>query len=54
MAKKPRSKPPLTEAERLARFKEMAREVGASEDPKDFDDAFGAVAKAVPPPRRGG
>ena len=49
MTPKSKSKPKLTEAERLARFKETAREVGASEDPKDFEKAFDAVTR--PPPR---
>ena len=40
MTRKPQSKPTLTDPERHARFKEMAREVGASEDPKDFEKAF--------------
>jgi len=40
----PSPKPPkLTDAERHARFVETAREVGASEDPKDFDKAFTAL-----------
>lgn len=45
---KPKAKPPpkLTDAERHARFLEAAREVGASDDPKDFDKAFKAVAPA--------
>lgn len=34
----------LTDAERHKRFKAMAKEVGASEDPKDFERAFKAVA----------
>lgn len=34
----------LTDAERHARFKDMAKEVGASEDPKDFEKAFRTVA----------
>ena len=33
-------KPALTQRERLERFMDMAKEVGASEDPKDFDKAF--------------
>jgi hypothetical protein len=45
---KPKAKPPLTDAERHARFKEMAREVEASEDPKDFERAFSRVAKPMP------
>ena len=45
MTRRPQSKdnPKPTDAERHARFKDMAREVGASEDPKDFDKAFTAV-----------
>lgn len=35
-----KSKPKLTDAERHARFVEMARKVEASDDPKDFDEAF--------------
>jgi hypothetical protein len=53
MARKPRSKPPLTEAERHKRFVEMAREVRASDDPKDFEAAFQKIAgKALPLPRK--
>ena len=33
-------KPKLTDAERHKRFVEMAHEVKASENPKDFDKAF--------------
>jgi hypothetical protein len=44
MAQKPvPKKPKLTDAERHARFVETAREVGASEDPKDFEKAFDRV-----------
>lgn len=35
----------LTDAERHTRFKDMAKEVGASEDPKDFEKAFKKVTK---------
>jgi hypothetical protein len=43
------NKPPkLTDAERHARFVEMAKEVGASEDPKDFERAFERVAPTRP------
>jgi hypothetical protein len=35
--------PKLTDAERHARFKEMAREVEASDKPEDFERAFGKV-----------
>ena len=46
MASKPKPKPKskLTDAERHRRFVAMAREVGASNDPKDFDRAFKQVA----------
>ena len=42
MPRKPQ--PKLTDAERHKRFVDMAREVEASNDPKDFDEAFKAVA----------
>jgi hypothetical protein len=44
----PAKKPKLTDAERHARFKELAREVEASEKPEDFEKAFKAVAKDKP------
>lgn len=44
MPAKRAKKPPLTDAERHQRFKDMAREVGASDDPKAFDRAFRKVA----------
>jgi hypothetical protein len=46
VASKPKRKPkpPLTDAERHKRFVEMAREVGASDDPKAFEKAFKKVA----------
>ena len=47
MTKKP--KPKLTDAERHARFVETARKVGASEDPKDFEEAFKKVAQEKRP-----
>lgn len=36
-------KKPLTDAERHQRFVDMAREVQASDKPKDFEKAFKAV-----------
>jgi hypothetical protein len=48
MSRKIARRPKLTDAERHKRFVEMARQVGASEDPKDFDKAF----KKVVTPRR--
>lgn len=48
MAAKPKPKAKLTDAERHKRFVEMAREVGASESPKDFDKAFKRVVAARP------
>lgn len=50
MARKPQSKSTLTDAERHARFIEAAREVGASEDPQDFEKAFNTVALPLKPP----
>ena len=44
-SKKPNKSEKLTDAERHNRFVEMAKEVGASEDPKDFEKAFKRVAK---------
>jgi len=41
MTATPKPKPPkLTDAERHARFVEMAHEVGVDEDPDAFDRAF--------------
>jgi hypothetical protein len=54
MARKPQSKSTLTDAERHARFVETAREVEASEDPKDFERAFGRLVEKVPPPKSNG
>ena len=51
MTRKPQ--PKLTDAERHKRFVDMAREVEASEDPKDFDRAFEKVARHVPAPDKG-
>ena len=50
-----KSKPkPLTDAERHKRFVEMAHEVGASENPKDFDKAFKKItAKPNPDSKQG-
>ena len=44
MARKARSKPPPTDAERHARFVDMARDVEASDEPADFDTVFAKVA----------
>jgi hypothetical protein len=44
MPPKPTQKPKLTDAERHKRFVEMAKQVGASDDPKDFEKAFKKVA----------
>ena len=41
-ARKP--KPKLTDADRHKRFLDMAKEVGASEDPKAFTEALKKVA----------
>jgi hypothetical protein len=45
-------KPKLTDAERHARFVEMAREVEASEDPEDFAKAFGRVTGSPGKPKK--
>ena len=45
MPKEKKQKPKLTAADRHARFKDMAKEVGASDDPKDFEKAFKKVTK---------
>jgi hypothetical protein len=48
-----KSKPkPLTDAERHKRFLEMARQVGASDDPKAFDKAFKKVVPVKPAKKR--
>jgi hypothetical protein len=46
MADKQTRKPRLTNAERHKRFVEMAREVEASDNPKDFEEAFKAVVSS--------
>jgi len=43
--RKPARKPKLTDAERHKRFVDMAREVEASDDPKDFEKAFKKVVR---------
>jgi hypothetical protein len=48
MPRKTERKPKLTDAERHKRFIEMAREIGASDDPKDFDKAFKKVIRPKP------
>ena len=45
MTKTPQDKTKLTNEERHARFVQMAHEVEASEDTKDFDKAFEKVAR---------
>jgi hypothetical protein len=42
--KKPKSKPP-TDAERTQRFFEVARKIGASDDPRSIVPAFRRVVK---------
>jgi hypothetical protein len=51
MVAKSKAKSKLTDAERHQRFVEMAREVEASDDPKDFDQAFKKVVDK-PKPRK--
>jgi hypothetical protein len=49
MPRPSKPKPKLNDAERHARFKDMAREVGAYEDPKDFERAFEKVTRTSSP-----
>jgi hypothetical protein len=49
---KQKREPKLTDAERHKRFVDMAHEVEASEDPKDFDRAFNKVVTPKTPHRR--
>jgi hypothetical protein len=42
-------KPKLTPAERHARFVEVAKKVGASENPEDFEKAFRTIVRLKPP-----
>lgn len=42
-----KSKSKLTDAERHMRFKDMAKEVGASDKPDDFEKAFKRVTPAT-------
>jgi hypothetical protein len=42
------AKPRLTDTERYKRFLDAAKEVGASDDPKDFERAFMSVAAPKP------
>ena len=48
-AKKPKTKaepkPKLTDQERYERFLDVAQKVEASDDPKDFDEAFRKVVR---------
>jgi hypothetical protein len=48
MPAKRQPKPKLTDAERHARFLDMARKVQASDDHKDFDKAFQKVTRRPP------
>jgi hypothetical protein len=53
MPRKPAREPKLTDAERHKRFVEVARKVGASEKPDDFEKAFRKIARKVSDKRRG-
>jgi hypothetical protein len=52
MKQKTKKRPKLTDPERHKRFVEMAREVEASENPKDFDKAFKKVVPGKPESRK--
>jgi hypothetical protein len=45
-------RPKLTPQERHKRFVEMAKEVEASDDPKDFEKAFRKVTAKIPSRKR--
>jgi hypothetical protein len=47
MSRKPARKPKLTDAERHKRFVATAREVEASNDPKDFERAFKRIVRPL-------
>jgi len=49
MTRKSASKPKLTDAERHKRFVEMAKEVEASPDAKDFERAFKKIVSEKRP-----
>jgi hypothetical protein len=51
MPQKREPKPKLSDAERHKRFLDTAREVEASDDPKDFDRAFNRVVTSKGPSR---
>lgn len=51
MPRKLAAKPKLTDAERHKRFVEMAKEVEASPDAKDFERAFNKVLRSQPKPK---
>lgn len=46
MPRKSASKSKLTDAERHKRFVEMAKQIGASDNPKDFERAFSMVSRS--------
>lgn len=48
-----KKKPKLTDAQRHRRFVAMAKDVGASDDPKDFEKAFQAITKTPDKPQLG-
>ena len=48
----PKKKPKLTDAERHARFKELAREVGAEGEAPDFDGTVKRLAEQVKEPHQ--
>lgn len=45
-SKRPQKSSKLTDTERHKRFLAMAKEVGASDDPKDFEKAFKKVVSS--------
>lgn len=53
MTAKREKKPKLTDAERHKRFLDMALEVEASDDPRDFDKAFDKIVSSKQPKKAG-
>ncbi len=49
-----KKQPKVTDAERHTRFKKMAKEVEASEDPQDFEKAFTKITAPPKGAKRGG
>lgn len=49
-----KKEPPLTDAERAKRMRELARETGADNDPATLDQALRKIAERRPEPAKAG